>query len=73
MYPPTALANSFCIESIVYYTTTSGVAVADEVSVSKKGDEPGLLGPNGLLATPHVKMVLFLTCIISVRSLNLLT
>ncbi|CAM9674916.1 unnamed protein product [Ectocarpus sp. 6 AP-2014] len=58
----------FLPETTDYVEQHSGVA--DEVSVSKKGDEPGLLGPSGLLATPHVKMVLFLTCIISTVSIG---
>lgn len=53
---------------------TSGVGSVGatvELSASEKEDEeerePGLLGSDGLLAMPHVKIVLFLGCIISVR------
>lgn len=29
--------------------------------------EPGLWGPDGLLAVPHVKLVLFVVCLLEVR------
>lgn len=44
---------------------------ADEMSVKK--EESGLLGPNGLLATPHVKVILLLGCITSVSERSRIT
>lgn len=42
----------------------SSTCATDEVSASEQGDEEqGLFGPGGLLARPHVKLVLFLGCI----------
>ncbi|CAM9645936.1 unnamed protein product [Ectocarpus fasciculatus] len=55
----------FLPETKDYAEQQSGVAIADEVSVSKKGDESGLRAPSGVLATPHVKTVLFLICVTS--------
>lgn len=45
----------------------SSAGATDELSASERGDEEqSLLGPGGLLARPHVKLVLFLGCINSV-------
>lgn len=38
-----------------------------DVSVINGNEEPGLWGPDGLLAVPHVKTVLILVCIVEVR------
>lgn len=46
--------------------TTNGNGIGDGY-VMKDKKEPGVWGPDGLLAAPHVKMVIFLVCVVQVR------
>lgn len=46
-------------------TTNAGGNSGGYVMNGKK--EPGVWGSDGLLAIPHVKMVLFLVCVVQVR------
>lgn len=39
----------------------------DDVHVTSEKIEPGLWGPDGLLAVPHVKLVLFIVGLLQVR------
>ncbi|CAM9674846.1 unnamed protein product, partial [Ectocarpus sp. 6 AP-2014] len=49
----------------------SSTCATDELSASEHGDEEqGLFGPGGLLARPHVKLVLFLGCIIATLAIG---
>ncbi|CAM9177422.1 unnamed protein product [Scytosiphon promiscuus] len=48
----------------------SSTATTDELSASAEEEDSGLLGPNGLLATPQVKAVLFLGCVTSTVSIG---
>lgn len=52
-------------------TSASSVGATDELSTSEDREreyrEPGLLGSDGVLATPNVKIILLLGCINSVR------
>lgn len=47
-------------------TTGGGGVTSDGYAASVK-PEPGVWGSDGLLAVPHVKMVLLLVCVVQVR------